>query len=156
MSMLQYAQIAIQGGTLMDEDELLSGFNDINLSEVLWGADINSETNTFYASFMSNMDPFGPGYGGALGNYKMIASDLYDKIADNDIRKKWFGIDVDESNSHYNVRQYIQCKFVDVGSLGTGDTFCSDYIYLRTGEMYFVAAEALYRSRSFIPCRENS
>ena len=29
----------------------------------------------------------------ALGNYKMIASDLYDKIADNDIRKKWFGID---------------------------------------------------------------
>lgn len=130
----------------MDEDELLSGFNDINLSEVLWGADINSETNTFYASFMSNMDPFGPGYGGALGNYKMIASDLYDKIADNDIRKKWFGIDVDESNSHYNVRQYIQCKFVDVGSLGTGDTFCSDYIYLRTGEMYFVAAEALYRA----------
>ena len=72
----------------------------------------------------------------------MIASDLYDRIADNDIRKKWFGIDVDESNSHYNVRQYIQCKFVDVGSLGTGDTFCSDYIYLRTGEMYFVAGGA--------------
>ena len=124
----------------------LTGFNDINLSEVLWGADINSETNTFYASFMSNMDPFGPGYAGDLGNYKMIASDLYDKIADNDIRKKWFGIDVAESNSHYNVRQYIQRKFVDVGSLGTGDTFCSDYIYLRTGEMYFVAAEALYRA----------
>lgn len=142
----EYAQIAIQGGTLMSESELLSGFNDLSLSEVLWGADINSETNTFYASFMSNMDPYGPGYGGALGNYKMIASDLYDKIADNDIRKQWFGIDVPESNSHYNVRQYIQHKFVDVGSLGTGDTFCSDYIYIRTGEMYFVAAEALYRA----------
>ncbi len=30
--------------------------------------------------------------------------------------------------------------------MGTGDVFASDYIYLRTGEMYFVAAEALYRA----------
>ena len=142
----KYAKLAIEGGSLMSETELLSGFNDLSLSEVLWGSDINGETNTFYASFMSNMDPFGPGYGGSLGNYKMIASDLYDKISDTDIRKKWFGIDLDEKNSHYNVKQYIQCKFVDVGSKGTGDTFCSDYIYFRTGEMYFVAAEALYRA----------
>lgn len=142
----EYATIATQGGTLMTGDALLSGFNDLSLSEVLWGADINSETNTFYASFMSNIDPYGPGYAGALGNYKMIASDLYDKIADNDIRKKWFGVEVGEKDPHYSLKQYIQCKFVDVGSKGTGDTFCSDYIYFRTGEMYFVAAEALYRA----------
>ena len=43
------------------------------------GADINGETNTFYASFMSQVDPYGPGYGGNLGNYKMISSDLYEK-----------------------------------------------------------------------------
>lgn len=56
-----------------------------------------------------------------------------------------------EANTHYKVRQYVQRKFIDVGSTApgftpTGDTFCSDYIYLRTGEMYFVAAEALYRA----------
>lgn len=44
------------------------------------GADINGETNTFYASFMSQVDPYGPGYGGNLGNYKMISSDLYEKF----------------------------------------------------------------------------
>lgn len=142
----KYAKIAIEGGSLMTEKELLSGFNDLNLSEVLWGADINSETNTFYASFMSNIDPYGAGYGGALGNYKMIASDLYDKISDTDIRKKWFGTDFDESNTHYKYRQYIQVKFLDVATTGTGDTFASDYIFLRTGEMYFVAAEALFRA----------
>ena len=94
----KYAKLAIEGGSLMSEKELLSGFNDLSLSEVLWGADINGETNT-----------------------------------------------------HYKVRQYVQRKFIDIGSTApgftpTGDTFCSDYIYLRTGEMYFVAAEALYRA----------
>ena len=142
----KYAKLAIEGGSLMSGEQLVSGFNDLGLSDVLWGADINSETNTFYASFMSNIDPFGPGYGGALGNYKMVASDLYDKISDTDIRKKWFGIDIPEKDPHYAFRQYIQCKFMDVASVGTGDTFCSDYIYFRTGEMYFVAAEALYRA----------
>ena len=147
----KYAKLAIEGGSLMSEKELLSGFNDLSLSEVLWGADINGETNTFYASFMSQVDPYGPGYGGNLGNYKMISSDLYEKISDNDIRKKWFGVDLGEANTHYKVRQYVQRKFIDVGSTApgftpTGDTFCSDYIYLRTGEMYFVAAEALYRA----------
>lgn len=142
----KYAKEAIKGGSLMSHEELLSGFNDINLSEVLWGSDINAETNTFYASFMSHMDPKGPGYGGALGAFKMISSDLYDKIADDDIRKQWFGIELSEKDPNYNVKQYIQTKFSDTSTMGTGDVFASDYIYLRTGEMYFVAAEALYRA----------
>ena len=144
----KYAKLATEGGTLLSaEADFLSGFNDINMSEVIWGADINAETNTFYASFMSNIDPFGPGYAGALGAYKMISSDLYDKIADNDVRKKWFGFEIkDESNPHYKMQQYIQCKFVDVASKGKGDTFSSDYIYFRVAEMYFMAAEAYYNA----------
>lgn len=142
----KYAKEAIKGGSLMSHEELLSGFNDINLSEVLWGSDINAETNTFYASFMSHMDPKGPGYGGDLAAYKMISSDLYDKIADDDIRKQWFGIELSEKDPNYSVKQYIQTKFSDTSTMGTGDVFASDYIYLRTGEMYFVAAEALYRA----------
>ena len=142
---VEYAKIAIEGGQLMDEVQLTSGLNDISLSETLWGAKVDNENNTFYASFMSHMDPYGPGYGGGAGNYKMISSSLYDEIADTDVRKKWFGIVIeDEDNPHFKVQQYVQKKFVDVGSLGKGDTFTSDYIYIRTGEMYFVAAEALY------------
>lgn len=140
----KYAEIAIKGGTLMSANELTSGFNDLALSEVIWGADINSETNTFYASFMSHIDPYSPGYGGALKNYKMIASDLYDQIDEADIRKKWFGVELAEKDPLYKFAKYVQCKFVDVGSQKKGDTFSSDYIYFRTGEMYFVAAEALF------------
>lgn len=44
------------------------------------------------------------GYGGNLGNYKMIFSDLYEKILDDDICKKWFGVDLGEINIYYKVR----------------------------------------------------
>lgn len=129
---------------MTSKDDLLSGFNSLDLSEVLWGSAIDKESNTFYASFMSHMDPYSPGYGGNLGNYKMVASELLSEIPDADVRKDWFGISLPEDNPHYPYRKYIQKKFVDVGSLGKGEVFASDYIYLRVAEMYFIAAEALY------------
>lgn len=94
---------------------------------------------------MSHMDSYGPGYADTA--YKMIASDLYDKIAENDVRKKWFGMEItDKKNPHYNVQQYVQCKFLDVSTTGIGDVFCSDYIFFRVAEMYFMAAEAYYNN----------
>lgn len=143
----KYAELAIAGGKLMNEKELLSGFNDINLPEVLWGADITSESNSFYASFFSHIDPYCPGYGGNVGIYKMIASDLYDAIPDGDIRKKWYGVNfLPESNPHYKFSKYIQVKFLDVSTTKTGDHFSSDYIYLRTAEMYLLASEAYFKA----------
>lgn len=142
---VKYAKEAMKGGRLMaTEDELLSGFNSLSMPEVLWGSAIDGENNTFYGSFMSHMDPKAPGYGGDGGAFKMIASDLYNQIADTDVRKKWFGIDLPAANPHYSVKQFIQNKFIDVSRQGKGDIFTSDYIYIRVAEMYFVAAEALY------------
>ena len=141
----KYATLATQVGSLMSEKELTSGFNSLDIDEVIWGADIDSESNTFYASFMSHIDPFSQGYGGTMGNYKMIASELYDKIPDTDLRKKWFGIEIkSKDNPHYAHQKYIQVKFLDVATTKTGDVFSSDYIYLRAGEMYLLAAEAYY------------
>ena len=57
---------------------------------------------------MSQVDPYGPGYGGNLGNYKMISSDLYEKISDNDIRKKWFGVDLGKAN----LSSTYKCNFL--------------------------------------------
>lgn len=144
----KYAVEATKGGKLIStEDEFMSGFNDLGMSEAIWGADIDSENNTFYGSYMSNMDPYAPGYGGDLGAYKMISSDLYGKIADNDVRKKWFGIEIKkEDDPHYTMQQYVQHKFMDVSTTKTGDVFCSDYIFFRVAEMYFMAAEAYYNN----------
>lgn len=148
----QYAQIAAESCPLNSEDEMLSGFNSLSMSEVIWGYNVNSETTGYYASFFSHVDSYMIGYGGKVGYRKLIASDLYDKIADNDVRKKWFGYNEDynlngvkyDYEEKAGLTQYIQNKFRDAYMTGTGDPFTSAIIYFRSGEQYFVAAEAYY------------
>lgn len=150
----KYAEAAAKAAPLNSEDEMLSGFNSLNMSEVLWGYNVNNETTGYYASFFSHVDTYMIGYGGKVGYRKLISSELYDKIADNDIRKKWFGYNaanniLEVSYSYEEtagLTKYLQNKFRDVyiTSGGNADAFTSSIIYFRSGEMYFVAAEAYY------------
>lgn len=159
-----YAKIAAESCPLNSEAEMLSGFNSLNMSEVIWGYNVTNETTGYYASLFSHIDPYSVGYGGQVGFRKLIASELYDQIADNDVRKKWFGI-----NDNYNIfgisydfeasqgfEKYIQSKYVDVyeTSGGTSDPFTSAIIYYRSGELYFVAAEAYYLAGNEASARE--
>lgn len=150
---VKYADIAIDGVPLMTADELAGfGFNTVsgNKNEVLWGALISTETNTFYASFMSHIDADAGGYGGALGQYKEPTSELVEALAaqEGDVRQMWFeerlinGEEEDENGDPIKVSRdpklYVNKKFRDVGG------FESDYIYLRVAEMHYLKAEALY------------
>ncbi len=149
----KYAEIAAKSTPLNSDADMLSGFNSLTMPEVIWGYNVTNETSRLYASFMSNVDPYMPGYAG-IGYQKLIASELYDKIADNDIRKKWFGynpaynlIGNDFSNEEsLGLTKFMQNKYRDIylTSMGTEGLFTSAMIYFRSGEMYFVAAEAYY------------
>lgn len=149
----KYAELAAAGGPL-NASELLSGFNSLSMSEVLWGYTVTEETTGYYASFFSHIDSYMVGYGGAVGFRKLIASDLYDRIADTDIRKQWFGYNEaynllgnDYSyETSQNMDKYIQNKFRDayLTTFGSKSPFTSDLIHMRSAEMYFVAAEAYY------------
>lgn len=147
-----YANAAIKGGTLNSEEDMLGGFNSLSMPEVIWGYNVTSETTGYYASLFSHIDSYMIGYGGKVGYRKLVASDLYNKIPNTDIRKKWFGYDAqyNQLGVSYSYEetagntQYIQNKFRDVYMSGAGDPFTSAIIYFRTGEMYFVAAEAYY------------
>ena len=131
---------------------MLSGFNSLDMPEVIWGYNVTEETTGYYASLFSHIDSYMIGYGGQVGFRKMIASDLYDKIAEADVRKKWFGLNpnnnllgiVYELEEAYGLEKYIQNKYRDIylTSMGSASPFTSAIIYFRTGEMYFVAAEA--------------
>ncbi len=147
----KYAKIAAESASLNSNSDMLSGFNSLSMPEVIWGYNVTNETTGYYASLPSHIDSYMPGYAG-IGYQKLIASDLYGKIADNDIRKQWFGY-----NENYDLLEndfgfyeqagmlpYIQNKFRDSYLTGTGDPFTSAMIYFRSGEMYFVAAEAFY------------
>ena len=150
----KYAELAIAGGSFNSEQDMLSGFNSLDMPEVIWGYNVTNETTGYYASFFSHIDSYTFGYSG-MGYGKLISSDLLSKIDENDVRKKWFGY-----NAEYNVAEnntfavenaygwlpYVQNKFRDSYSAsgGNAEPFTSAIIYTRIAEMYLVAAEAYW------------
>lgn len=133
----QAANAALAGYSLMSNADYKAGFSNINNSEWMWGADINSESTTIYASFFSMMDNTTPGYAGALGVYKLISKKLYDQIPATDVRKQVFNDPASTINA--DLPGYAQLKFIDPGG------FTGDYVYMRVAEMYLIKAEAQAR-----------
>lgn len=150
----QYAELALSGNNLNTPDEMMSGFNSLDMSEVIWGQTVTSETTCYYACFFSHVDTYMIGYGGQVGYRKLGASEIVDQIADNDVRKGWFGYEEDYNllGIDYSYENgngwlpYLSNKFRDIylTSMGEIGPFESDVIYFRAAEMYFVAAEAYY------------
>lgn len=148
---------------IMTRDEWLSttnGFNDLSCKSFMWGSQTAKEDDVVqtgilnWASWMSNETSYG--YSGA-GPYIMIASDLYNKIDNNDFRKLSFkapntnplsGTEPIISEDLFKgMPTYSSLKFRPgqgnteeyiVGSVGA-------YPLMRYEEMYFIAAEAAAR-----------
>lgn len=126
---ISMAKTAKAGGTLISGSEWASGgFDEISSTGWLWGADIDAQSSTIYASFFSHVSTTNAGYAGLLGVYKNIDKRLYDAIPATDIRKTAFGAD------------YKNYKFEDATN------FQGDYVYMRVAEMYLIEAEAKARS----------
>ncbi|MCK0130685.1 RagB/SusD family nutrient uptake outer membrane protein [Flavobacteriaceae bacterium F08102] len=138
------AEIAQTAGTLSGPD-LLDGFQFIHNPEVIWGADLNVDTNSYYASFMSQMQSYSAanqanfgttlGYAGQLAHHRTIDPRLYAEIKPTDIRSNWFGPDngfilAGRPDQFYNYKFYDNTDFE------------ADYIYMRVAEFYLIEAEA--------------
>jgi len=131
----QMANVARTGFSLMSATEWVNGgFDDISNSEWMWGADINAESSTIYASFFAHIGTLNPGYTGILGFHKTIDARLYNAIPSTDSRKQAFG------DANDPVIPYANYKFYDA------TFFLGDYVYMRAAEMYLTEAEALARS----------
>ncbi|WNM19070.1 RagB/SusD family nutrient uptake outer membrane protein [Flavobacterium capsici] len=127
-----YAIAAREGYSPMSSSDLMDGFNKITNAEWMWGADIDTNTSTYYASFFSHIGNLNPGYAGLLQSYKSVDRRIFDNISSNDYRKAWF---VDAGNG-FGLPKYANVKFVD-------DTdFEGDYVFMRAAEMYLIEAEA--------------
>lgn len=155
---LECAQIVIDNfGYLTKKEDILQGFSDLALPDVVFGCDITSDNSTVYMSFFSNVDIFGAGYG-ALWGGKSGFKPFVDRMGDNDIRLEWFLCDRSESNTIYSLNkseEYQSCKFIGAGrnNLVEDPDFpgwwdgsgweLGDYIYLRSEEAYFIKMECL-------------
>jgi hypothetical protein len=134
----QQANLAKAGYTLYTPANYgPQGFNNIDATEWMWGAQINNEQATIYASFMSHMDARQMSYA-QLGTQKKITRNLYEQIPDSDVRKSLW---IAPGTGSGALVDYCQIKF-GVKTLGAWD---ADYIYMRASEMYLIEAEALAR-----------
>ncbi|MFD1094118.1 RagB/SusD family nutrient uptake outer membrane protein [Salegentibacter chungangensis] len=124
-------------GLMTGEEYVNDGFDNIGNQEWMWGADIDSESSTVYASFFSHYDSFLGGYAGALDGYKLIDANLYSMIPETDARKDVFV----EAGNEFGFPPLSNTKFVDATS-----SFEGDYLYMRSAEMYLIEAEALVRA----------
>lgn len=164
---LKYAQVVIDNfPVLTGEDQLLQGFSNINLPDVVFGCDVTNDNTTIYMSWFSQMDVYGGGYA-AVGVWRAAYKPFVDRIADDDVRLKWFcckrstGTDKDGKVMLRDVNtaaavDYQSVKFIGSGrdavianadAIAEGDAApgweVGDYIYLRSEEAYLMKAEIL-------------
>lgn len=158
----EYALIAMSkpGCSLMDRDEatVVKGtfnsqdkswktgstpFNSVSSSSVMWGARIQTDQSTVYASFFSMMDACTDVYYGAESP-KCISNWLYSQIPLTDVRRGWFNgnIGIPRSEWKYGANiDYCQHKF----QWADQSAYLGDYIFMRMEEAYLINAEALCR-----------
>lgn len=144
----KYADIAMQVGSI--SSDVMHGFDELSLSEVIWGAEVTEATSEIYQSFFSHISQINDGYSG-WNHFKTVNSNLYDMIPATDTRLAWFAdqeydpgvVIVPGTWDHYNrTPKYTSLKFISQPGPGV---FIGDYIYLRNTEFYLTKAEALAR-----------
>lgn len=127
------------GFPLMDANDVLGGFNDINTPGWMWGQDITTDLGLDLVSWWGQVDLYTYSYAWA-GDPKTIDKGLFDAIPANDVRKGQF----------HNVAggNYLMPlnKFYDPAKkIGGQRVITTDYVYMRVAEMYLLNAEAAAR-----------
>lgn len=132
------AEVIASGYPIMDEAQVLGGFNDVNTPAWIWGVDITSDAGLDLVSWWGQIDYYSYSYA-AYGDAKAIDSDLYAAIPADDVRKGQFYT----GTSAYRQLMPLN-KFYDAARVpaGASTTVTADYIYMRVEEMYLLHAEA--------------
>lgn len=135
------------GATLMNQSEVLGGFNDVNTPGWLWGIDINQDLGIGLVSFWGQIDHFSYSYAWA-GDFKTIDDDLFSQIPNDDIRKlqfKFSGHPQENSGSNaaiYPLQPFYKFYAPERAIGGAQQVVNSDYVYMREAEMLLLNAEA--------------
>ncbi|MBQ2917628.1 MAG: RagB/SusD family nutrient uptake outer membrane protein [Bacteroidales bacterium] len=128
------------GGSKKLTTDILSGYNDSDADDVLWGAEIITDQGTTNPQFLAHMDIAFGGYGSTAR--KCCSEWLYKRIHAGDARKKWWNYeDLDKGGIVKVGYQQYKFLFADPSNTYTG----ADHIFMRVPEMYLTMAEAACR-----------
>lgn len=135
---------------IMDANEVVGGFNDVNTPGWMWGVDLTNDNGLNLVSWWGQMDAFTYSYQWA-GDRKAIDKGLFDQIPANDARKGQF---LNNPNSGY----YLVAinKFYDPARVTGGQRFITtDYLYMRIAEMYLLNAEAAAKTNDEVTAKNS-
>ncbi len=132
---LEMASGARIGYPVMSAEAYSAGFDNYSQQNWMWGLEVNQEQSTTYGSWFSHMDWTIGGYCGFGYSPKSFNKVLYDKMADNDVRKKI----IDASS--IETGRLIPYKF----SAGDDKEFAADLVMMRPEEMLLIETEAQFR-----------
>jgi hypothetical protein len=132
------AVAARTGHALVPATKYGYGWNKADNTEWMWGAVLITEQQSSYASFFSHIDPYFGGYA-TLGNHKIASTAVYDSMSATDERKLVFKTIAGKAR--------VGKKFTGNGGYtATGQSnWTNDYLYMKSGEMYLIEAEAIAR-----------
>lgn len=130
--------IANSSATVMTNEEVVGGFNSVNIPGWIWGVDLTYDMNIGLVSWWGHVDFFSYSYG-AVGVTKSMNENLFSAILEEDVRKSQFF-----TTPGGNYLQPL-FKFYDEAKVpfGTSTVTESDYIFMRIAEIHLLKAESL-------------
>ena len=130
------------GFPLTSAEEALGGFSTVNNPSWMWGMDLTSDQGLNLISWWGQVDVFTYSYA-FVGDPKAIDLDLYDAIADGDVRKGQFEVvDGFGENNPLPINKF----YPEARELGGQRYIDTDYVYMRVDEFYLLHAEAAAKS----------
>lgn len=128
---------ANSGAVIMNETEVIGGFNNIETPGWIWGVDLTYDMNIGLLSWWGQVDFFSYSWAWAADR-KAIDQNFYNSIPENDVRKSQFN---DEIGQYFLMPLN---KFYDSNRVagGTNELTESDYVFMRISEMYLLKAES--------------
>lgn len=122
--------------------DVTGGMNNINQSDVMWGAAISADQAEGWGSFLSHLDVVSfigsedQMYG--VSAPKKINKSLYDSMGENDVRRAWWLPEQTDVWGNNADNTYVQNKF----RFSDLSNYMGDMLWMRIEECYLTRAEA--------------
>lgn len=148
---ISYAQEVINSGAfpLMSRADYHKGFNDANISEIMWASMPTADQGDTFGSFFAQIG-YDANTSFQRANPKRINSALYDWIPATDVRKEMWepaptAVNFPLPSTAFARQPYMTRKFAVKEAGGT----LGDVTLLRAAEMHLILAEAYASSNQF-------
>lgn len=146
---IKYAKEVVDGNVypLMNQTAYQSGFNNIALSEYMWGSNPTTEQGDTFGSYYAQI-AYNANTTYQRGTPKRINSALYNLLGINDVRRKMWEPAPTVANFPLPTTAFVRVPFMSrkFSVKAVGDPSLGDFPWMRSAEMHLILAEAYARS----------